>query len=75
MLPIAVDAMGGDNAPGAIVAGARRAVDELGIPVVLVGRWLGCMTTIFSVAFGTVMTWGKCESTIRHSQDNNRVFK
>lgn len=38
MLPIAVDAMGGDNAPAAIVAGARRAVDELGIPVVLVGR-------------------------------------
>jgi len=38
MLPIAVDAMGGDNAPGEIVAGARRAVDELGIPVVLVGR-------------------------------------
>jgi glycerol-3-phosphate acyltransferase PlsX len=30
--------MGGDNAPDAIVAGARRAVDELGIPVVLVGR-------------------------------------
>jgi len=38
MLPIAVDAMGGDNAPSAIVAGARRAVEELGIPVVLVGR-------------------------------------
>ena len=38
MLPIAVDAMGGDNAPDAIVVGARRAVDELGIPVVLVGR-------------------------------------
>ncbi len=38
MLPIAVDAMGGDNAPTAIVAGARRAVEELGIPVVLVGR-------------------------------------
>lgn len=38
MLPIAVDAMGGDNAPEAIVAGARRAVDELGIPVILVGR-------------------------------------
>ncbi len=38
MLPIAIDAMGGDNAPSAIVAGARRAVDELGIPVVLVGR-------------------------------------
>jgi len=29
--------MGGDNAPGEIVAGARRAAEELGIPVVLVG--------------------------------------
>ena len=37
-VPIAVDAMGGDNAPGEIVAGARRAVDELGVDVVLVGR-------------------------------------
>lgn len=38
MLPVAVDAMGGDKAPGEIVAGARRAADELGVPVVLVGR-------------------------------------
>ncbi len=38
MLPVAVDAMGGDNAPDAIVAGARRAVEERGIPVVLVGQ-------------------------------------
>ena len=30
--------MGGDRAPAEIVAGARRAADELGIPVVLVGR-------------------------------------
>ncbi|MEO7556575.1 MAG: phosphate acyltransferase PlsX [Acidimicrobiales bacterium] len=37
MLPVAVDAMGGDNAPGEIVEGARRAAD-LGIPVLLVGR-------------------------------------
>jgi glycerol-3-phosphate acyltransferase PlsX len=36
MLPIAVDAMGGDHAPGAIVAGARAAA-EAGTPVVLVG--------------------------------------
>ena len=36
-LPVAVDAMGGDHAPAEIVAGARRAVEELGIPVVLVG--------------------------------------
>ena len=37
MLPIAVDAMGGDNAPGEIVAGARQAA-EAGTPVILVGR-------------------------------------
>jgi glycerol-3-phosphate acyltransferase PlsX len=30
--------MGGDKAPAEIVAGARRAADELGVPVVLVGR-------------------------------------
>ena len=36
-LPIALDAMGGDFAPGEIIAGARRAVDELGLNVVLVG--------------------------------------
>ena len=38
MLPIAVDAMGGDNAPAEIVAGAIRARDELDVAVVLVGR-------------------------------------
>ncbi|MTA39557.1 MAG: hypothetical protein F2560_00780, partial [Actinobacteria bacterium] len=31
MLPIAVDAMGGDRAPGEILAGAHQAA-ELGIP-------------------------------------------
>lgn len=36
MLPIAVDAMGGDDAPGAILAGAYAAA-ATGIPVVLVG--------------------------------------
>src|SRR5437763_13598033 len=38
MLPIAVDAMGGENAPAEIVAGARQAADELGLAVVLVGQ-------------------------------------
>jgi glycerol-3-phosphate acyltransferase PlsX len=38
MLPIAVDAMGGDNAPKEIVEGAKQAVEELGLPVVLVGQ-------------------------------------
>lgn len=37
MLPVALDAMGGDRAPAEIVEGARRATDELGIPVLLVG--------------------------------------
>ncbi len=37
MLPIAVDAMGGDRAPDEIVAAARDAAEQ-GIPVVLVGR-------------------------------------
>ena len=36
MLPIAVDAMGGDRAPSEILEGARQAA-ALGIPVVLVG--------------------------------------
>jgi glycerol-3-phosphate acyltransferase PlsX len=37
-LPIAVDAMGGDKAPDEIVAGAVQAAEQLGVPVVLVGR-------------------------------------
>jgi glycerol-3-phosphate acyltransferase PlsX len=36
-LPVAVDAMGGDKAPAEIVAGARRAFEEHGVGVVLVG--------------------------------------
>ncbi|MGP8059418.1 MAG: phosphate acyltransferase PlsX [Acidimicrobiales bacterium] len=36
-LPVAVDAMGGDKAPAEIVAGARRAAEDEGIPIVLVG--------------------------------------
>lgn len=37
MLPVAIDAMGGDKAPGEIVAGAQQAAAELGVPIVLVG--------------------------------------
>jgi glycerol-3-phosphate acyltransferase PlsX len=37
-LPVAVDAMGGDNAPREIILGALRARDEHGIAVALVGR-------------------------------------
>jgi glycerol-3-phosphate acyltransferase PlsX len=38
VLPVAVDAMGGDRAPGAIVEGAVLAAAELDVPVLLVGR-------------------------------------
>jgi glycerol-3-phosphate acyltransferase PlsX len=37
VLPIAVDAMGGDRAPDEIIAGCRQAAEELGHPIVLVG--------------------------------------
>src|SRR3954471_5109701 len=36
-MKIAIDAMGGDRAPGEIVAGALAAVDQLGVEVLLVG--------------------------------------
>jgi len=36
-LPVAVDAMGGDKAPGEVVEGARRAAVQPGVEVVLVG--------------------------------------
>lgn len=38
VLPVALDAMGGDHAPAEVVAGARLAFEERGIPVVLFGR-------------------------------------
>jgi len=38
LLPIAVDAMGGDHAPAAIVEGAKQAAAEFGIAILLVGR-------------------------------------
>lgn len=37
MLPIAIDANGGDKSPADIVEGARRARDELGVDILLVG--------------------------------------
>lgn len=37
MLPIAIDANGGDKSPADIVEGARQARDELGVEILLVG--------------------------------------
>ena len=36
-LPVAVDAMGGDDAPASVIRGARMAAEEFGVPVLLVG--------------------------------------
>jgi phosphate acyltransferase len=38
LLPIAVDVMGADKGPAEIVAGARQAAEEFGVPIMLVGR-------------------------------------
>ena len=38
LLPIAVDVMGADKGPLEVVAGARQAAEELGVPILLVGR-------------------------------------
>ncbi len=35
---VAIDGMGGDRAPGEVVVGARQAVDDLGVRVLLTGR-------------------------------------
>ncbi len=37
-LPIAVDVMGADRGPGELIAGARQAAAEYGIPVLIVGH-------------------------------------
>ena len=36
-LPVAVDAMGGDEAPEVVVEGARIAAEDFGVPILLVG--------------------------------------
>lgn len=38
VLPIALDVEGGDNAPDVVIEGARRARDELSVPIIMVGR-------------------------------------
>lgn len=38
MLPIALDVEGGDNAPDVVIEGARRAREELNVPIIMVGR-------------------------------------
>ena len=37
-MKIIIDAMGGDNAPQAIVEGALKSAEEFGVEMILVGR-------------------------------------
>ena len=61
-MKIIVDAMGGDNAPGALVQGALEANRTHGVDISLVGRAAGApgllagLTGIFSAGFLTL--WG-----------------
>jgi phosphate acyltransferase len=64
-LPIALDAMGGDFAPAAMVEGAVRAA-KLGIPVALVGREADVTRELEK--FGGV-NWSSLPITVVHASD------
>ncbi|MGC8510066.1 MAG: phosphate acyltransferase PlsX [Acidimicrobiales bacterium] len=75
-LPIALDAMGGDFAPAEIVAGARRAVDELGLEVLLVGvpERLGDPRGLEVVACSEVIEMGDDPAaSVRRKKDSSLV--
>jgi glycerol-3-phosphate acyltransferase PlsX len=75
VLPVAVDAMGGDRAPGEIVEGARRAA-ALGVPVTLVGRRgeLGDVGDLEVVDASEVIAMGDDPaSSVRRKKDSSLV--
>ncbi|MFM8249350.1 MAG: phosphate acyltransferase PlsX [Acidimicrobiaceae bacterium] len=74
MLPIAVDALGGDKAPGEIIAGAREAV-AAGIDVVLVGpRGLaGCEGFDLIEASEVIEMHEDAASSVRNKKDSTLV--
>jgi glycerol-3-phosphate acyltransferase PlsX len=74
MLPIAVDALGGDKAPGEIIAGARDAV-AAGIDVILVGpRGLaGCEGFEFIEASEVIEMHEDAASSVRNKKDSTLV--
>ncbi len=76
MQPIAVDVMGSDNGPAQIVAGARRAAEDLGIPVVLVGRpdALGDTGSLEVISASEVIAMGEDgASAVRRKKDASVV--
>ena len=74
MLPIAVDALGGDKAPGEIIAGARDAV-AAGIDVILVGPrdLAGCEGFEFIEASEVIEMHEDAASSVRNKKDSTLV--
>jgi len=74
MLPIAVDALGGDKAPGEIIAGAREAV-AAGINVILVGPrdLAGCEGFEFIEANEVIEMHEDAASSVRNKKDSTLV--
>ncbi|NCW83887.1 MAG: phosphate--acyl-ACP acyltransferase, partial [Acidimicrobiia bacterium] len=74
MLPIAVDALGGDKAPGEIIAGAREAV-AAGINVILVGPrdLAGCEGFKFVEANEVIEMHEDAASSVRNKKDSTLV--
>ena len=77
MLPIAVDAMGGDRAPDEIVAGAVQAATTLNVPVVLVGdpAVLGGLDTggLEVIAASEVIAMDEDAGSVRRKKDSSLV--
>ncbi|MEO8363234.1 MAG: phosphate acyltransferase PlsX [Ilumatobacteraceae bacterium] len=74
MLPVAVDALGGDKAPSDIIAGAQQAADS-GIPVILVGPadLAGCGNLPLHVATEFIDMHEEPASAVRTKKDSTLV--
>jgi glycerol-3-phosphate acyltransferase PlsX len=64
MMKIAVDAMGGDYAPAAVVEGSVQASDELDIPIILVGDREKVEAELKRLGVG-----GNAKITVRHASE------
>lgn len=53
-MKIILDAMGGDNAPGAVVRGALEAAKEFGVQIVLVGRGADILASMKAQGWDTL---------------------
>ena len=53
-MKIILDAMGGDNAPDAVVRGALEAAKEFGVQIVLVGRGAGILASMKAQGWDTL---------------------